>query len=287
MNGDSLDGQVRIQGEADDYYSEADDLSYAEALQSTQSKKVTEKDAELLATRIRLLKIEESKAQRNVSLARAKANHLRTIRQEVALWEAERRKYDMEVQREKQLHQERVAYMRTVDKSSRENSRQQLHKSKMRTVMEVKDYIRKVAIEKFEQEKEERERVKRRTEEIRRSRFASHQRMEQEKDERLRSIRELRYQKLREEERQQIESEAALARLKKEEMELLERVKTAKIIEDQIFQELKLAMPRMKPPQQLSSNSPRSHRSLLASSSPPPPTVSFMTKHDLGGASLR
>lgn len=245
---------------------------------TAQSRKAIEKDADMLATRIRLLKIEESKAQRNVSLARAKANHIRTIRQEVALWEAERRRYDMDMQREKQMHQEKIAYMRTAEKSSRENSRQQLHKSKIRSVLEVKDFIRKVAVEKFEQEKDERERVKKRTEEIRKSRLVSHQKMVLEREERLKSIRDSHHQRLREEERLQGESEAALARLRKEEQELLDRVRTAKVIEDQIFQELKLVMPRTKPSPQNGPSSPRSHRSLVAT--PTPTVAANITRHD-------
>jgi hypothetical protein len=252
------------------------------AVAAANSRKLYEKDIMSLAARIKLLKLEESKALRNASLAQSKAEQIRSVRMDTASWEAERRRFEMEKEKEKQLHHEKVAYMRSVEMMSITNSKEQAHKSKLRDALEVKRYIHNTAKERFEQEKEERARITAKASEIRRERIEARRRVEDEKESRIRAIREDHFKTLRAEERRQIESEALLARLKNEEKELLERVKNAKESEDQIFQSLNLPSPSIQPPSPgRSPKSQQSHRST------PPVPAAFVTRRSVGGPALR
>jgi hypothetical protein len=182
---------------------------------------------------------------------------------------------------------ERNQYLRDVAKVSRENSRKQLEQSKLQAAYETRKALRKQIQERLVSEKAERERTQIRTETIKQERLASRKRLETERIERLKAFHREYETKMADEQRKKEESEALIAKLELEEMELIQRLQKAQEVQSQVLEDLgNVTSPLPQSPGTTASNSMVSSR-MRKSRNVAAPSLVTLRRADLGGAAMR
>jgi hypothetical protein len=263
---------------------------------AVELRRQAERDAQLLANRIQLLRNEEVKALKNIAITKARASHLESIKREAAVREAEKFQIDRMRQQELVEIQQRNAYLREIAKANRHSSIKQVQQTKIQAAVETKAVIRKTAAQKLREEENERFEASRRTDIIRRERIESKRRIEEEKTQRLRRFQKEFENRLADEQKQKEKAQAILAQLEREEMELIKRLQRAQREQSIVYEEVNSTLPSTPIP------SGKSSPSILMSSSRASPRVGFTTarsqliaaptlaslsRRDVGGAALR
>ena len=261
---------------------------------AVEARKQTERDAQLLANRIKLLKNEEAKALRNVAVTRTKASQIAAVKRESAARDAERVRIERERQKQVMVIQERNSYLREVARVSRENSLKQVQHSKLKAALDTKDIIRKTVEERIAEERVAKTKSLQRCEQIRQERIDAKRRIESEKLGRLYSFRDDFQTKLADEEKARLRSEALLAKLEKEEMELIKRLQKAQQLQTKVYEDFGTAtgftsLVSSPLPASAKSTTPSlsSSRKSSADRRIAAPTLSSISRHDIGGAALR
>jgi hypothetical protein len=246
------------------------------------ARKAAERDAKLLLNRINLLRNEEMKALKNIEITRAKAKNLANIKQDaIRRYSDKQRADDFRAERTSVGH-ERNNYMREVSKATRAYIRKQVEENNARKAYETRMELQRRIEEKLDEERAERDRILRRTEAIKQERIEAKKRIEAERIERLKSFRAEYENRLALERQKKQESDALIARLEKEELELIDRLRRAQDLQTRVYDDINMTCP-VTPI--ISGSAP-----LTGSSSKPRkngPIVSPLGKWDVGGAALR
>ena len=259
----------------------------AQLHETVAARKEAQKDVQLLLNRIKLLKTEESKALRCAEITRSRANRLADLKSSFASREVERRQVLQFKEMQAAANHERNQYLRDVAKVSRENSRKQLEQSKLQAAYETRKALRKQIQERLVSEKAERERTQIRTETIKQERLASRKRLETERIERLKAFHREYETKMADEQRKKEESEALIAKLELEEMELIQRLQKAQEVQSQVLEDLgNVTSPLPQSPGTTASNSMVSSR-MRKSRNVAAPSLVTLRRADLGGAAMR
>jgi len=261
-----------------------------------ESRKQTDRDAQLLLNRIQLLKSEEAKAMKNIAITKARAMNIRVVQREAAMREAER--HDVQRRRHIELltSHERNSYLRESAKANRAVSMKEVHQHKIQAAYETRESIRSCALKRIQEMEKEKTIASRRTELVKQERIQAKRRLETEKIQRLRKF-QLDYEaRLAREEELKQQSESFLEQLEKEELELIRRLQRVQQEQSLVYQELTPTLPPSTPPHP----SPKSTPALSISSrgSPPisssrlprnhhAPTLASLSRRDLGGAAMR
>jgi len=255
--------------------------------QAVERRKQVERDAQLLANRIQLLKNEEAKAMMNIAITKARVSQTEAVRREAALREAERYNLDRKRQEEISLIQQRNAYLRDVSKANRESSIKQVQQAKVRSAIEMKSTIRTTATQRLHEEANERLAASRRTDMIRQERIESKRRIQEEKCLRLRQYQKEFETRLLDEEKQKLKAESVLSQLEREEMELIKRLERAQKHQSIMYEELNSTLPSTPLLSGRPSPSPRVGFSSARVQHLASPTVSSLSRREIGGAALR
>jgi hypothetical protein len=250
---------------------------------AVDARKLAERDAKLLMNRINLLKNEESKALKNIELTRMKARMLAQAKSEAAVRESDRTRHNNEGLDRASLGQDRNQFFREVSKASRDQVRRQMMESKAKLALDTRLDLQKRVEEKLEQERAERQRVQRRTEQIKQEKLEARRRIEAERIARLQSFRRDYEERLEREHHRKQASEELIAKLEKEEMELIERLRRAQDMQSKILQDVTRTCPTSPIPSFSSQSGigrgkPNIHG---------PTVISTLGKWDVGGAALR
>lgn len=213
-----------------------------------EARKQCERDAQLLANRIKLLQQEEEKALRSVELAKQKAIRLASVKYDAALREAEVLDADRAREEEKVAAKERNAYLREIEKASRLNSKQQLEQQNRRAAIESRIALRASVERKVNEEASEKQKILLRTEAIRQDRMHSRLRKEKIQMNRLLACKTDHAKRIAQEEQLAQDSEALLSKLEKKELELIQRLQKAQELQSKITHEVPPVSSRRLPP---------------------------------------
>lgn len=260
---------------------------------AVDARKQTERDAQLLMNRIQLLKNEEMKALRSIAITRTKAAQLQSVKRDVAVRESERVRLERAREEQASVSQERNTYMRHVSRQARESSKKQIEHSKLKAAFETKQGLQRRIQEKMTEEESSRLETMRRTEAIKQERVDARRRMEQERIDRLKSFQREYENRLQDEERQRLETEALVAKLERDELELIKRLQKAQEMQSQVFDELGVSVPQTPVPGSTTKGSLNGSARKTPSSdqikSPhiAAPTLSSLSRRDLGGPAMR
>ena len=249
---------------------------------AVDARKSAERDAQLLMNRINLLKHEEIKALKNIEVTRTKAKTLANVRQDALQRQYNKQKAEASLETRASLGQDRNQYMREVSKITRAQIRKQVEEKNARLALDTRLELQRRVEEKLDVERAERERIQRRTEVIRQDRLEAKKRIEAERVERLKSFRTEYENRLRSEVQRKQESEAVISKLEAEENELIERLRRAQAMQNQIYTDLNRVIPVT--PIVSTSSSAASSSSKARKHAP---IVSPIGKWDIGGAALR
>lgn len=244
---------------------------------AVDARKAAERDAQLLKNRINLLKNEEVKALKSIELMRSQARTVKQIKSEAARRDSEARCSYQHQSEQTEFGLGRNQYAREVGRANRSQMRKQVLEEKARAAIETRLDLQRRIEERFDYERAERERIQRRTEAIKQERIEAKKRIEAERIERLKSFRQDYENRLSIEEQRRRESEALIAKLEREEIELIERLKKAQQVQSTIYQVVDRTCPVTPIPSSVSSSK----------SKPQAPVVSPIGKWDVGGAALR
>jgi hypothetical protein len=248
---------------------------------AVDSRKSAERDAQLLANRINLLKSEESRAQRLLAMNRERAKEAVNMRRFQLNQELEKKRALESRSVEASTGQERSNYIREVSKANRENIKAELAKSKARQAHETRRALQERIQEKLVEELAERERVSRRTEQIKQDRLEARRRIGEEKLARMNAYKEEYQQRLAREESIKAEAEHRIANLLKEELEIISRLQRAQEEQNKIQENIECLRTAPMTPVR-SSPSVKYIRK-----SDPSPKVVSVTRWDVGGPALR
>lgn len=257
------------------------------SLQSAMElRKQSERDAQLLSNRIKLLRQEESKAVRTIELARMKAARISAIRNDSAVRETMVYEAEKGRQQEKISSTERNRYIREIGKVSRESTKEQMQQARRRVAMEARATLRKCVQEKAAEESEEKRKSLMRAELMRQERTQTRLRQEEGRMNRVVAYKEEYAKRIDREDRKKLESDMLLSKLEKEELALIRRLQKAQELQTKICADLKSipVSPELTVPGS-------SRKSVSSCKSLPPrvhtPTVTSLTRRDIGGAAMR
>ena len=235
-----------------------------------EARKQTERDAQLLANRIKLLQQEEAKTLRNIELSRAKAARLVAIKHDASMMEARLLEAERRREEEKLAAKERNNYLREIEKASRASTKEQIYERKRLSAMESKRALRTSVQEKISEEEEDKQKSILRTEAIRRDRIHSRMRQEEARANRLKISTENYSDRVNHEDRMKHESEKLLTKLEHEELALIKRLQKAQEYHSKI-----------------ASNESVSPVVTARKSTLPPRVSTPVSRKDLGGAAMR
>jgi hypothetical protein len=250
--------------------------------EAVDARKAAERDAQLLINRINLLKNEELKALKNIEMTKAKVKTVTQVKLDVVRHELDQRINSQYRKEQTNCGLDKNQYAREVARANREQVRKQLLEEKARVAHETRLDLERRIEETFDFERAERERIHRRTEAIKQERIEAKKRLEAERIERLKSFRQQYETRLSVEERKRQESEALIAKLEREELELIERLRRAQEVQSKIHQEIDGRCP-VTPI--TAAVTPAKHQAKYMKQEAP--IISPLGRWDVGGAALR
>jgi len=207
-----------------------------------ESRKRAELDAQLLANRIALLKQEEEKAWKKIEETRKRSNEilgLRNANEGKFLAKEDFYKGKWEGIRHAQAQN---AYNRDRAKATRDATRNLLLENKKKSVQEVKTVSQNNLLQKKERQSLERDINAERSAAIRRQKAEAKARVQQEEERRLQKYREDYENRVAQEEMLRARTEALVAQMEKEEMELIQRLQNTQTVQRKAYEELEGAL---------------------------------------------
>merc|ERR1719352_988497 len=214
-----------------------------------ESRKRAELDAQLLANRIALLKQEEEKAWKKIEETRKRAGDITTLRgqnEQKYMAKEQFYKHKWEAIRSAQSHN---AYMRDQGRKNKGEVAKAHLESKCASVRNAKLVSQDALMEKKQREASERSMNSQRTAYIKNQRDMAKSRMEQEKQARLLQYQQDYEARVAEEEMLRARTEALVAKMEKEEMELIQRLQNTQTVQRSAYEELETALGSSSKPQ--------------------------------------
>jgi len=207
-----------------------------------EARKRAELDAQLLANRIALLKQEEEKAWKKIEETRKRAQEileLRNANEQKFAAKEQFYKQKWESIRNAQSHN---AYMREQARKNKGEVAKAHLDSKGASVRNAKLVSQEALMEKKQREASERSMNTQRTAYIKAQREQAKSRMEQEKQARLLQYQQDYEARVAEEEMLRARTEALVAKMEKEEMELIQRLQNTQTVQRSAYEELETAL---------------------------------------------
>mmetsp|Transcript_41686 Transcript_41686/g.104048 ORF Transcript_41686/g.104048 Transcript_41686/m.104048 type:complete len:324 (-) Transcript_41686:106-1077(-) len=207
-----------------------------------EARKRAELDAQLLANRIALLKQEEEKAWKKIDDTRKKTKEMLTLRttNEQKL-QAKDDYYRSKYQSVRDCQQHN-ALQRDRARATREATQMALLRTKQTGVRAMKQQTLDHVQEKREKELLERQHNWEKTQMIRQQKEEHRRKLEAEKQARLDRFREEYESRVRQEDLLRARTEALVAKMEKEEMELIARLHNTQVVQRGAYEELETAL---------------------------------------------
>lgn len=207
-----------------------------------EARKRAELDAQLLANRIALLKQEEEKAWKKIDETRKRAGEivgLRTVNESKFMAKEDFYKGKWEGIRHAQAQN---AYNRDKAKATRDATKHQLLDNKKKVVDGQKAVSQNFLMAKRERQANEVNSNTERSEMIRRQKAEAKARIEREQEARLQKYRADYENRVAQEEMLRSRTEALVAQMEKEEMELIQRLQNTQTVQRRAYEELEGAL---------------------------------------------
>mmetsp|Transcript_18166 Transcript_18166/g.45476 ORF Transcript_18166/g.45476 Transcript_18166/m.45476 type:complete len:252 (+) Transcript_18166:389-1144(+) len=207
-----------------------------------EARKRAELDAQLLANRIALLKQEEDKAWKKIDETRKRAGEivgLRTVNESKFMAKEDFYKGKWEGIRHAQAQN---AYNRDKAKATREQTKTEVMEQKKKSVDNVKGKSQQNLMAKKERQAMEQQINNERSEMIRRQKAEAKAKLEREQEAKLQKYREEYENRVAQEEMLRCRTEALVAQMEKEEMELIQRLQNTQTVQRRAYEELEGAL---------------------------------------------
>lgn len=217
-----------------------------------EARKRAELDAQLLANRIALLKQEEEKAWKKIEETKKRAAEI------VKLREQNEQKFSAKEQFYKQkwesirTAQATNAQQREKAKAIREQTRHGLMEQKLMNAQSTKQQSQHMLLQKKEREAAERQANLERSSYLKQRKDEAKRRMEEERMAQLEKYREDYEARAAQEEMLRARTDALVAKMEKEEMELIQRLQNTQTVQRNAYEELEAALGQTS--QQISSS---------------------------------
>jgi len=224
-----------------------------------EARKRAELDAQLLANRIALLKQEEEKAWKKIEETRKRAAEITDLRkQNQDKFQAKENFYKQKWESIRAA-QAQNAQARDKARALRDQTRQGLMEQKHHSARNTKEQSRELLYAKKEQEAQERQTNQERSQYLKARRDDAKRRAEEERLAQLDKFREDYEARTAQEELLRARTDALVAKMEKEEMELIQRLQNTQTVQRNAYEQLEAALGQTS--QQVPSSS---HRALSA-----------------------
>jgi len=207
-----------------------------------EARKRAELDAQLLANRIALLKQEEEKAWKKIEETRKRASEIMELRkQNENKFAAKENFYKAKWESIKQA-QAQNAMMRDKARALRDQTRQGLMEQKHANARNTKEQSQQFLLQKKEREQAEKQANAERSAYLKARKEDAKRRLEEDRLAQLEKFREDYESRTAQEELLRARTDALVAKMEKEEMELIQRLQNTQTVQRSAYEELEAAL---------------------------------------------
>ena len=207
-----------------------------------EARKRAELDAQLLANRIALLKQEEEKAWKKIEETRKRANEITDLRnQNEQKFAAKEQFYKAKWDSIRQA-QAQNSHQRDRAKAVREATRQGVYNARAENAHKTKQQSHQFLLQKKEREAQERQNNLERSNLIRAKKEEAKRKLEEDRLAQLEKFREDYEARTAQEEVLRARTDALVAKMEKEEMELIQRLQNTQTVQRNAYEELEAAL---------------------------------------------
>eukprot|EP00929_Paragymnodinium_shiwhaense_P095885 TRINITY_DN57206_c0_g1_i1.p1 TRINITY_DN57206_c0_g1~~TRINITY_DN57206_c0_g1_i1.p1 ORF type:complete len:292 (-),score=81.48 TRINITY_DN57206_c0_g1_i1:142-933(-) len=217
-----------------------------------EARKRAELDAQLLANRIALLKQEEEKAWRKIEETRKRASEIQELRQQNEEKFAAKEQFYKAKWESIRAAQTQNAYNRDKAKAVRDATRQGLVDARIANAHKTKQQSQLFLLQKKEREAAERQANTERSGLLRQKKEEAKRKLEEERLAQLERYRDDYEARTAQEELLRARTDALVAQMEKEEMELIQRLQNTQTVQRNAYEELEVALGQTS--QQISSS---------------------------------
>eukprot|EP00928_Gymnodinium_smaydae_P046762 TRINITY_DN3117_c0_g2_i1.p1 TRINITY_DN3117_c0_g2~~TRINITY_DN3117_c0_g2_i1.p1 ORF type:complete len:279 (-),score=98.37 TRINITY_DN3117_c0_g2_i1:52-822(-) len=207
-----------------------------------ESRKRAELDAQLLANRIALLKQEEEKAWKKIEETRKRANEITELRTQNETKFAAKENFYKAKWESIRSSQAQNAYNRDKAKAIRDATKQSLAEARVQNAQHTKNQSQQILLQKKERESQERQMNSERSNFIRQKKEAARRKLEEDRLMQLEKFREDYESRTAQEELLRARTDALVAKMEKEEMELIQRLQNTQSVQRNAYDELERAL---------------------------------------------
>jgi hypothetical protein len=207
-----------------------------------EARKRAELDAQLLANRIALLKQEEEKAWKKIEETRKRAAEITELRKQNEHKFSAKEQFYKQKWESIRAAQAQNAQMRDKAKAIRDHTRQGLLEQKHANAQNTKQSSQSILMQKKEREAAERQSNIERSAYLKARKDEARRRMEEERLAQLEKFREDYEARTAQEELLRARTDALVAKMEKEEMELIQRLQNTQTVQRNAYEELEAAL---------------------------------------------
>jgi len=218
-----------------------------------EARKRAELDAQLLANRIALLKQEEEKAWKKIEETRKRAHEIMDLRAQNEQKFGAKEQFYKEKWESIRAAQSHNAYNRDKAKAVREATRHGLLEQRQTNAQKTKQQSQQMLLQKKEREAGERQQNAERSNFIKQKKEEARRKLEEDRLQQLEKYREDYEARTAQEELLRARTDALVAKMEKEEMELIQRLQNTQTVQRNAYEELEAALGQTA--QQISSSS--------------------------------
>jgi len=219
-----------------------------------ESRKRAELDAQLLANRIALLKQEEEKAWKKIEETRKRASEIMELRSQNEQKFNAKEQFYKEKWESIRAAQSHNAYNREKAKAVREATRTGLLEQRQQNAQKTKQMSQQMLLQKKDREAAERQSNTERSAFIKQKKEEARRKMEEERLGQLERFREDYESRTAQEDLLRARTDALVAKMEKEEMELIQRLQNTQSVQRNAYEELEAALGQTS--QQISTSKP-------------------------------
>jgi hypothetical protein len=219
-----------------------------------ESRKRAELDAQLLANRIALLKQEEEKAWKKIEETRKRANEITELRNQNEEKFAAKEQFYKAKWESIRSAQTQNAYNRDKAKAVRDATKQGLTEARTANAHRLKEQSHQILLQKKDREAAERQANIERGNLIKQKKEDAKRKLEEERLRQLEKFREDYESRMSQEELLRARTDALVAKMEKEEMELIQRLQNTQTVQRSAYEELEAALGQTA--QQISASNP-------------------------------
>jgi len=215
---------------------------HANLTTAKEARKRAELDAQLLANRIALLKQEEEKAWKKIEETRKRAGDIVQLRQQNEQKFSAKEQFYKEKWESIRAAQSHNAYNREKGKAVREATRTGMLEQRQNNAQQAKKESQHMLLQKKDREAGERQSNAERCNYIKSKKDEARRKMEEERLAQLERFREDYEARTAQEELLRARTDALVAKMEKEEMELIQRLQNTQTVQRSAYEELEMAL---------------------------------------------